>query len=687
MSKIILLLIILIFFNGCIQDTTPKNQNNFSKNSILEAGNSHKQDNIVPTQSLNTKINEQKYQKFIFTKKIESNSTIFHDKDNDLIWERTQPVKHSSTYLKAKKYCSELVINGYVNWRLPTFKEFKSNEENMQEFGVQGSYYTFNNLYFFLDKGYEKGKGDLVLCVHNFSKNTFFKDPFKKISNKVNQDIKKYLSFQPIPPVKQPSLPSVYKLKKDIFETKAMFQKRIEKAKVLREEQTKSILEKYRLEVEKHNKLIEKQKKEILFKQSKIPEMQRKYTIEAFKSIMGSPFLEPLYIESNPQYDAEKGLFYLTLKMKGAKYNKTVEVKVNPGEEARNFFKALITNKYELNVHYRFLNQNELVLDKILVNVNGKIYKGIESKIKNYKAEKTMIIVLKDTKLDKSTLDKKFKLQNPNIKDVEFETYLVHEQKVFNDDIPQLLSKAKQVPIDKSKWLFIIGIENYTQTDNISFSKRSAELFKQVAKKTLGIQERNIYTLIDDGATSASIKDRMKLMLRNVKKGDKIYFYYSGHGIPVLPAREPYILPSDKIPDFVNDDKFFKVKNIYKILADSKASQVIVFMDSCFTGQTDGKSVFGTAKASSRLSPKSVSFDKSKMAIITAGTNNQYSNVYMKRGNRLFSYYLMKSLLEGRKNINTLYKEVSLKVEDASSKMGDMNLQQPVFSGNKNLKL
>jgi len=160
-----------------------------------------------------------------------------------------------------------------------------------------------------------------------------------------------------------------------------------------------------------------------------------------------------------------------------------------------------------------------------------------------------------------------------------------------------------------------------------------------------------------------------------------------GHGIPVLPTREPYILPSDKIPDFVSDDKFFKVKNIYKELSDSKASQIIVFMDSCFTGQTDSKSVFGTSKASSRLSPKSVSFNKDKMVIITAGTDRQYSNVYLKRGNRLFSYFLMKSMLKHRNNINTLYKDVSVHVEEASYKMGDMNLQQPVFSGNRKLKL
>jgi len=33
----------------------------------------------------------------------------------------------------------------------------------------------------------------------------------------------------------------------------------------------------------------------------------------------------------------------------------------------------------------------------------------------------------------------------------------------------------------------------------------------------------------------------------------------------------------------------------------------------------------------------------------------QYSNMYAERGHRLFSYFLMKSLLSGKKNIAEIY--------------------------------
>ena len=47
----------------------------------------------------------------------------------------------------------------------------------------------------------------------------------------------------------------------------------------------------------------------------------------------------------------------------------------------------------------------------------------------------------------------------------------------------------------------------------------------------------------------------------------------------------------------------------------------------------------------------------------------------------------MQSMFKGRSDIASLYKEVSLNVEDASRELGDINLQQPVLTGNADLAL
>jgi uncharacterized caspase-like protein len=284
-------------------------------------------------------------------------------------------------------------------------------------------------------------------------------------------------------------------------------------------------------------------------------------------------------------------------------------------------------------------------------------------------------------------------LQNPNLEDTYQVEALAYKdgQKIkgldYNDDIPNLLTKYKKTKIDNKKWLFIIGIENYNETDNIKYSKRTALAFKKVAQKTLGIKERNSYTLLDNKATGTAIKNRLRLLLSEVKKGDTIYFYYNGHGIPD-PSRggEPYMLPSDGIPDFIVEEKQFSLRNIYKQLSDSKANKVVAFVDSCFSGATDGVSII-KGVAGSRLVPKKVIFNKSKMVVLTAGRKKQYSNMYQDKGHRMFSYFVMKSLLSGKKDINLLFKEVSYKVSNTSNELGALKKQEPTIAGNRKIQL
>jgi len=128
------------------------------------------------------------------------------------------------------------------------------------------------------------------------------------------------------------------------------------------------------------------------------------------------------------------------------------------------------------------------------------------------------------------------------------------------------------------------------------------------------------------------------------------------------------------------------LKNIYKQLSDSKASKVVAFVDSCFSGATDGVSII-KGVAGSRLAPKKVIFDKSKMVVLTAGQKKQYSNMYQEKGHRMFSYFVMRSLLAGKKDINMLYKEVSCKTSEASNELGALKKQEPTLDGNIKIKL
>ncbi len=332
---------------------------------------------------------------------------------------------------------------------------------------------------------------------------------------------------------------------------------------------------------------------------------------------------------------------------------------------------------------YAKLKANHKYEKDISLNISRDDYLSLKNR-GNYNPILKFQYQNKDIKLKELKIDNRLVNFNPINKPMKIQT--PPPLPLFeDDDLKNLIKKIAQASKDSTKWVFVIGAEKYDNTDEVTYSKRSAEIFIKVAQKSLGVIDRNSYALIGDGATSGAIEDKLKLMLRNIKNGDSIYFFYSGHGIPVLPDREPYMLPKDKVPDFIKDSPFFKLDNIYNLLSNSKASKIIAVMDSCFSGSTDGVSII-KGVAGSVLVPKKITFNHDKMVVLTAGRDKQFSNMYPKKGHRLFSYFIMKSLLEGKRSVKDVYNDVFPKVKSTSNGFGDLKRQEPTIEGNEGLR-
>ncbi len=249
-----------------------------------------------------------------------------------------------------------------------------------------------------------------------------------------------------------------------------------------------------------------------------------------------------------------------------------------------------------------------------------------------------------------------------------------------------MVAKMKQAPIDNKKWLFVFAVENYDETDKVVYAKNSAEIFTKAMQKRLGISQRNSYVYIDSKATTTALNDQLDRFLKNVKQGDSVYFYYSGHGIPDPKTGEAYLLPKDKIVDYVTKEDNLKAKNIYYKLSNSNASQVVAFVDSCFSGKTDNIANY-KGVAAGLFRTKKIDFDQNKMTVLTAGTNNQFSNAHPQKPHRLFSYYLVETMAkEDKLDLNLLYSKVYTKVKDVSWNMGDVYQQEPTKEGKINLE-
>ena len=144
------------------------------------------------------------------------------------------------------------------------------------------------------------------------------------------------------------------------------------------------------------------------------------------------------------------------------------------------------------------------------------------------------------------------------------------------------------------------------------------------------------------------------------------------------------MLAQDMNPAYM-EDKRFELQNIYRFLSDSDAGEVIAFVDSCFSGGTDNQALI-KGVAATRIKPKKVTFDTNKMLVISAGSGTQYSNKYDEKSNRLFSYYVMRGLIDNNSDIQKLYDYIRSNVQEKSYEMGASYEQVPVFEGNIGLE-
>ncbi|WP_229860113.1 caspase family protein [Candidatus Sulfurimonas baltica] len=539
------------------------------------------------------------------------------------------------------------------------------------------------------------------------------------------------LELQPSKPTlpnkpKQPTIPLAKKLTKGKYEKTGTFEQRVKKEKAKRLKTIKTLEVNYAKDVRVYNdevkKLTDNYNNELAKKQKKIDDITLKAMEKAYSIVYGKP-----YLENSLKYDADSETFFGVVTSTKGGFSEKVAVRV-PIDQAESFEKNINSLKTSVVFDYK---DNQLALKKIVVKKANTPYIAMLSDI-NFKSENISVAVgggslnlpaspllssslavsasdysigevsyskdpeiaklqkqkfelEKNVRYKKQTLIKEAELRAQKLA-LESQIALLEQTKGGVNDIPSLLKKSKAKKVDNTKWLFIVGIENYEYTDPVAFSANSAKEFKSVIEKRLGIPESNIRTLINRGATSSKIDYNLKDMLRRVKSGDTVYFYYSGHGIPV-PAQDnaPYMLAQDMNPAYIDDERF-KLQNIYKKLSNSKATKIVAFIDSCFSGGTDNQALI-KGVAATRIKPKSVTFNKNKMVVISAGSGTQYSNKYDEKSNRLFSYYLMRGLINNNTDINRLYDYVKSNVQEKSYEMGASYEQVPVYSGNIGLEL
>jgi len=216
----------------------------------------------------------------------------------------------------------------------------------------------------------------------------------------------------------------------------------------------------------------------------------------------------------------------------------------------------------------------------------------------------------------------------------------------------------------------IIGIETYQSLPASEYSMSDAGLMKDYLK-ALGFQERNIEFITNEKATKSSIEKSIEAWLPNrVKKDSRVFVYYSGHGAPDPTKGEAYIVPYDGDPNYLSFTGY-ALNRLYEKLGALPAAEVIVVLDSCFSG-SGGRSVLAKgARPLVMMAPTGILL--SNIAVLSATQGSQISTSSPDKGHGVFTYYFLKAIKDGKKDIAEIYEHISPQVEDEAKQL---NIQQ-----------
>jgi hypothetical protein len=209
-------------------------------------------------------------------------------------------------------------------------------------------------------------------------------------------------------------------------------------------------------------------------------------------------------------------------------------------------------------------------------------------------------------------------------------------------------------------YAIVIGIENYRQKlPVVDFATADARIVTEYLTKVMGYPKGNVITLTNENASKSDFEKYFeKWLSNNVEKDSTVFVYYSGHGAPNPKKGDAYLVPYDGDPSFI-EQTGYSLKRLYESLNKLKAKEIIVALDSCFSG-AGGRSVLAKGARPLVMILQSNVVLSRNITVMAASAGNQISSTYDEKGHGLFTYFMLK----GIKNEDVVRQDGSIKMDD-----------------------
>lgn len=203
----------------------------------------------------------------------------------------------------------------------------------------------------------------------------------------------------------------------------------------------------------------------------------------------------------------------------------------------------------------------------------------------------------------------------------------------------------REIPITSRKAEKTVALiwanENYKNVTTVSGATNDGESFAEYCRRTLGIPDAQVIDMRDvTYAEMLTSMRRLRQITGTLGDGVDLIFYYAGHGIPDEATKDAFLLPVDG--DGVTTAATYPIKQLYSDLAATRADNVMVFLDACFSGASRDGGMLAEARGVA-LKPRQADPEGS-MFVLSAATDSETALPYKEKNHGMFTYYLLKKL-------------------------------------------
>ncbi|GEM_PF-4447016 len=209
---------------------------------------------------------------------------------------------------------------------------------------------------------------------------------------------------------------------------------------------------------------------------------------------------------------------------------------------------------------------------------------------------------------------------------------------------PDLSRPAATVGGGEHDVAVIVGIERYAHVADIPGAEQNAVDWVRYMLKTRGVPSDRVALLLDEDATREEIRYAVEDAARRVGRKGRLWFVFIGHGAPSTSGDDGLLIGFDAQQKARSlSARSLEQSDLLEILESSKANQIHVLIDACFSGRNSaGQQLVAGLQPLVVTSTQPTTDDR--MTLMTAAASDQFAGPLPGASRPAFSYLMLGGL-------------------------------------------